>query len=660
MPKKKNLRLDASIQHCRAQVVNNSFNEEAGTFDIIFATETPVYRRGWDENYNEVLVCSQSAVRMDRINAGLPLLNRHPTYEGSKPEDVMGKISNVRFENASIIGTVTLGAQATEQIRSDLKSGILDTFSVGYNIYKGSREENLETNTVTYRMTDWEPNHVAIAPIPADINSKMREKENNNEFLLETEDNMTKLEQIRSSATEEQKVRLAAIEAICRSKGKSDDTIVELFNSSKTIDQVRSELEPKQVNIEEVRAKANDDSKKRLDDILESTRAAKLDDSKAIEFYRSDKSLSQIRQEIISEFAKDDPKVNTVHVGEDGKRDGIVNALANRLKPECKLEEGNQYRNLSLLEIGRELIPSSRSMSKDVLAGEMLKRTMSTSDFPLLLENAVKKTLLTPYQASTENWTLISKETSNADFKPTGLYRISGNNGMKEIEEGGELTYGSLNESKQKIELKSYGEGLILTRQAIINDDLSAFAMIPSQFAMDWDQTRGKIVWDIITSNQVIDGKPLFDAAHANLGTAAALSETSLQEGITKMKTQTGLDGKTPIVVIPKYLIVPPGQEFVARKLLASITPTKSSDVNVFSNMGLNIIVEHRLTGKAWYLAADPASMPCLYHAYLNGASGLRFNMENSFNIDGVKYAVRGDFGANLADWRGLFKNAGA
>ena len=162
-------------QFVRATVQKDSFDPDRGTFDLTFATETPVFRQGWDENYNEVLTCDPANIRLERAAGGLPLLNAHPDYSGRvKPEDVMGKISDIRCENRSLVGTATLGANATPQVRSDIQNGILDSFSVGYNIYKGTRVDMGKDATPTYQMPDWEPNHVAIAPIPADYSSKKR------------------------------------------------------------------------------------------------------------------------------------------------------------------------------------------------------------------------------------------------------------------------------------------------------------------------------------------------------------------------------------------------------------------------------------------------------------------------------------------------------
>jgi len=435
----KPMTLKAGMQFTRAEIVQNSFNEEFGTFDITFATETPVLRTNWDANYHEVLLCREANVRMERINAGLSLLNAHPSYGvGTKPEDVMGKIGNVRFENNNMIGTVTLGAQCSDKTRADLKSGILNTFSVGYTIYKGIRMDDKVTNVVTYQMTDWEPNHVAIAPIPADINSTMRDKDFFNPFILDNPNKpkMFTIEEIRANANNEQIARLEAIISVCRA-AKIDGKVVELYQSEKTIEAIRSENPAVKaevpVNVEAIRAAATLAQRNRMDAITLSTRAAGLDDAKAIEMFNSDDTIEAIRQQIITDFKKADPKVISIgHEAIAGKRQAIETALLHRISPSTfkdEKNEGGEYRGMTIMEMGKELLiergVNVRAMSKMELAGCILKgsRDLSTSDFPLLLENVSNKLLRGDYVFAPEYWDKISNKLPYLISRPKACIR---------------------------------------------------------------------------------------------------------------------------------------------------------------------------------------------------------------------------------------------
>ena len=62
----------------------------------------------------------------------------------------------------------------------------------------------------------------------------------------------------------------------------------------------------------------------------------------------------------------------------------------------------------------------------------------------------------------------------------------------------------------------------------------------------------------------------------------------------------------------------------------------------------------------AWFLAADPNVIDTIEVAYLDGRDTPDIESQQGFEIDGVIFKVRIDFGAAAIDWRGLFKNPGA
>lgn len=638
----------------RALISPNSFNKEKKSFDVVFASENPCFRRGWEEDYNEILGCTSSECRMERANRGLPVFDNHPWDK--KASEQLGRCVDIKFENNQLVGTIVLGARADEALISDIESGIVKDISVGYNVYRFVREPTGEGKVPNYRAVDWEPFEVSFAPVQADVKSEIRS--NNEEVITEIE-----YSQKNINMTEEEK----------EAARKAEELKIE--NARKAEEQRKADEEAKKRASEEVelaRKQAIESQNKLRGEITVAVRAAKLPDSKIIEYLDSGKSIDEVRALVIEEFVKQDPKTNNINMGKEAsekKRAAVEGAIISRVAPKLLKEgdeKGGEYRGMSLIELGCSLLEengiSTRGMTKDEKTRLLLKRDLSTSDFPLLLENVANKMLRGEYKQTPEFWSMIAKRDTVSDFKEKSLYQIDSVNGMKEIKEGGEIVDTTLIEAKQKISVKTFGEGIRLTRQDIINDDLSAFTVIPNKFVRDWDTLRGDTVWGLITDNTVMgDGKAMFHNDHSNIVTpAGALSEATLEAAILKLTTQKGLDGKTTIRVTPKYIIVAPTQKVVAMKLLTTITPNQVSNVNIFSSMGLEIIVEPRLTGNAWYLAADPNEIDGLVYAYLDGQEGLRAEREEDFKTDSINFRVRGDFGATIIDYRGWQKNAGA
>ena len=419
-----------------------------------------------------------------------------------------------------------------------------------------------------------------------------------------------------------------------------------------------------------------EENRKRTQAIQQMARAAGLSADYALALVGTALTVEQCSTAIMRRLAKRSQEngVNGNHsvraTGLDAgtkKRMAVENALLHRIYPsKFSLDAGaREFRGMTMVEIGRELLSergiNTRGLDRSEVAKMVFNRAHSTSDFPLLFEGVINKMLRAQYEFAPEFWDKIARQTSVDDFRARGLYSAGVANGMKKIPEGGEIKYTTLKESKEQIRVETFGEGISYTRQAFINDDLGVFSIIPSAFVRHWDMLRGNLVWGLLTDNvKMSDGKGIFDATHGNLltGASSALSEESLAAAKTAMMKQKDIAGQI-IRMVPRYLIVSPENEMMAKKLVTATTPVKFEDVNVFAG-AFDVIVEPRLTDpKAWYLMADPYAVDSLYYAYLEGNEGLRVDSTEEFKTDSMDYAVRGDFGAAAIDYRGIVKAAG-
>ena len=671
-------------QYNRALIVPETLNIDTREVDVTFATETPCFRFGWSEDYNEVLSCQPSAVRMERINKGLPVLNSHDSWS---LKSQIGRTTKVWFTDKTICARVLLSKRPeVETLLQDIKDGIIRDISVGYRVYKFEREPAAEGAIPTYIAIDWMPNEISFVSVPADTNCGVRSDK--------TETNAVQLINNHNIKSEQMKVKVNCPECghtfetdkaekytcpECEAEfDASDDDDTKTDTKGKKSLTNNDCPPPVVVDVEAIRSQVTTEEQKRLDAILTSTRAAKLDDTIAIELYKSKRPIDECRHEIILKAAADSPfnanPVNGHHnanVGLEGiekKREAAIDAiLARNLPDRFKVKKDNPFIGMRYVVIARELFEergvSTRGKSDSQVA-EMVfsQRAYGTSDLPLLMENVMNKILRGDYQFMPEHWTKISRKKLVPDYRPAPFYQFETLNGMQPIAEGGEIKYTKMIESKQTIQVKDYGEGFKMTRQSIINDDLDVFAEIPDRFMMDREEMQGDNVWGLIIDNvKMDDQKTLFHADHKNLITGAnsTLTETGLKNSLQKFREQKGLGDKRRINVEPKYLIVPPALEVTARKLLTAITASTVADVNVFQN-AYEIIVERRLTDDdAWYLIADPARLACLFYAYLEGEEGIRAERKEDFNTDTINYGVRCNFGVAAIDWRGIVKNTG-
>ncbi len=290
----------------------------------------------------------------------------------------------------------------------------------------------------------------------------------------------------------------------------------------------------------------------------------------------------------------------------------------------------------------------------------------ATSDFPNLLQATGNRVLLNAYQAAKPSLQKVARPSTIVDFRAKSALRLGGVPELLQVNEGGEVTHGSPVESKESYHLYTYARMFGITRQALINDDLSAFVDFTGRFGIAAANLEAQKLVDLLASNPVMgDGKVLFVSDHDNLltTTASALSLTALSAARLKLRTATDLDNKTIIETQPRYLVVPACLETSAEQLLTVIWATQVSNVNPFGGGKLELVTEPRLDAQsstAWYLFGDPQIAPVLEYAYLDGIGGPQIETRPGWETLGVEIRCFLDYGVGAIGWRGAVLNTGA
>jgi hypothetical protein len=286
----------------------------------------------------------------------------------------------------------------------------------------------------------------------------------------------------------------------------------------------------------------------------------------------------------------------------------------------------------------------------------------------LLLSNVTNKVLREAYQVAPSGIKTVCKRSTATDFKPKYLLRRGELPTLEKLNENGEFRHGGIVEGRESYSISTFGKVFGIARQALINDDLGSLADIAGGWGMAAQEFENGFLVDLLASNtgtgpKLADTKALFHADHGNLAAAGAvISDTTLSAARLALRGMKGLDGKTPINATAKYLVVPAAIETTAEKYLATIAPAQATNVNPFSGK-FTLVVDPRLDGKSltrWYLFADPAVLPVLEYAYLQGFEGPQVETRNGFDVDGVEVRCRLDFGAGGIDSRGAYCNPGA
>ena len=648
-------------QQFRALIDKGTINKDAKQFDIVFATETPVFRRGWDENYYEILSVNKDNMRTERLDSGIvPLLDNHDKYTGVTKQ--YGVIISWDIQNGEARATVQFSTREDLQgIWNDIEAGIIKGISCSYIPWVYQREVVTDRTEPNYRAIDWEVTEISLAPVPADYKSSVRSESKEGEQTFEVEIKNFPNSKNRNSNMEQEKTEVVE---------NKDTTNPEQKERSTT------PATPVTVDENKIRSDAQKVERQRITDIQSAVRAAKLDEKFADDLIEKGVSIGTARKQILDKLAESDttPAVRTgvqahnITVTGDEKenvRKAMGDALINRAIPGSVKVEGKaqDYRFMSMLEMARHLLTLNGEKGNSYSPSEAIKRAIATTDYPTLLNSTIERSIRRTYEALPAEWKNIARQTTAKDFREKTGIAVDGKVTFEEIAQGGEYKHSLLlTDDSAKIKLKTYGRMIKITRQAIINDDLDVFGKLPELLARGAANFQADKVWGLILNNaKTPDGVAIFHTAtHGNLaGAGAVISETTLAAARTAMYKQKTPAGEI-MGISPKFLIVPIELLVTAEKLMSSILASAANDVNTMAGK-FTIMTNPRLTNaQNWYMAADPASNEGLVYAYLEGEEGLFIDKEVNFNDDSVTTKARLDFDCAAWDYRAWYKNPGA
>jgi hypothetical protein len=347
---------------------------------------------------------------------------------------------------------------------------------------------------------------------------------------------------------------------------------------------------------------------------------------------------------------------------------GIGEMLEARINPGANIgDAGKQYRGYSLMECVRIFAESRGINTAGRSKSDLVAMAMhSTSDFPLLFSNLAGKTLTAAYEEEPHTWKPLAKQRNLPDFKQASDLVLAADLAPELLLEGGEYKKGTLQEAQATWKLATYARKVTISRQAIINDDLSALERTPEYLGRGFRRLESNLVWNLITSNATVsvDSAALFGGTHNNTGTGA-IGIAGMNAAKKAMRKQTDISGVT-VNLTPDYLIVPTDLEATALQFLyptgyAPAALTGAAGPNVYAG-AMQLIVEPRLDGSAtqWYAASAPSKVEGLVYGYLADEPGPTITPVTERDPDGLTLLARFDFGCAVKDYRFIYRSTGA
>jgi len=624
--------------------VRGIVDEENKIVELSFSSETPV-ERFWGP---EILLHTKEAVDLSPlINAGSVLRNHDADQPVAVPVEVWideverkGR-ARIQFKNTEL----------SQKTWEEVKEGLIRGVSVGYVVdewlYLDEKETWDRFTGEAWIAKKWRVLEISLTPIPADPNVGVGRN---------TEANSKEVDMSEKTTNQEEK-RTTQVPATNEERGGTTQVPAKEEKREQT-------LTPEQIAVQE---------RQRATEILSLCQMHGMEE-RAQEWIEKGLSVREVKDLILDELAKRRTAVGgSIHVIKEERqkfREAAVDAILMRAgrSIEKPAEGARELMAFRLEDLAKEAL----KRSGERLVGsrtEIIRRAMSTSDFKLILMDAVNKTLLKDYQDIPTTYQKFTRKASASDFKELHRIRVGSLPSLRLVKEGAEYKNVTISEEGESYAIGKYGAKFGITLETIINDDLDVFSRIPAQLARSAKRTIEETVYALINSNpKMSDGKPVFDAAHNNLGTAGPIGLDTLKEARTKFRTQKDVDGHF-INVMPEYLLVPPNLFTEAQTWMKDTTlPGGSNDQrNPFANFAQVIESPYLLQAgdvkgseTAWYLFASPGVVDTIEVAFLDGKDTPEITTNENFDNDVLEFKVRLFFGAAFIDYRGAFKNPGA
>ena len=640
-------------------------DEENRIVELSFSSEDPYLRGGFYEDpWFEVLGHKRTEVDLSKLNNGGTLHYNH-SYDRA---DRIGGVLKAKI--AEKRGTATVQFSKHERIDDiwvDIQDGILTNISVGYEVNKMLLvETGNEGEPDTYRVTDWIPFEISVVDIPADPTVGIgRSKE------ILAKDNQ-KYEVVTITDHKEDKDMGVEIEK----KVEGEPTpVVETRASQKEIDEasakakdagVTAGIKAEQTRQLEVRSVFKP-FEKQLGDNYSTLLDASLTDVS--------QDVAKVREIVMAKLGENVEPVETraVTIEHDNTafRAAISDAISMRAGtvPDDGVKDqdrvGRNFAGYNLREMARKELERGGVNTARMDTMTLIGRSFSSTDFPTILADVANKSVLRGYDQAPDTWRAWCNIGSVSDFKPNRRVNLSSFSSIPEVGEGEGYGYGQVTEQGATIQITKYGKLFRITREAIINDDLSLFSTIPSKMGQAMSERVGTIVAGVLTSNGNFNGSALFSANRNNIATVADKPTVKTIDAMRiAMQAHKDASGETTLGIRPSYMVVPSALETQARLIISTEFDPDGATSSVPNPMrgAVEVIVDHRLDDASttqWYLVAGKV-YDTVEVVFLDGNQNPYMEQITEHTVDAISYKIRQEVAAAAMDYRGLMRNNGA
>lgn len=660
MPQESEFRQTVDLPLMSRSAPVGSVDADARTLDVVFSTGSTVRRTrsiGFDTRipYDETIIVSVDAVNMERLNAGAPVLDSHENWTTLSQ---IGVVERAWIDGANAMARVRFPQEgidpSADRLFALVSDGIVRNVSVGYSqdvvrIIAAEKRDDVERRIVER----WTPYEISFVTIPADAGAQVRS------------------EDARQDGTRLSPAVIISTSPKTRTKENGMPVASEIMPAAPAVtDPVTSPL-PAGPDLSAER--------QRSAEITDLATRHNLDAALMQRGIREGMTVEQFRAHAFDALAAQQPFASHIRVERDEtetRRAAMEESLALRLGASGQPSEAARgYTDMSFVELAAERLGLRRFGSSYAAREEVLRSAMhTTSDFPILLENAVNRSLASSYQLALPTYREIAVREDFNDFRPHTTVSVGDFPLLQTISEAGDIRFGTVGEKKESVAVIPYAVGLSFTRQMMLNDSLSGLAAVIARYGQSVALFEEKTAYAVKSLNSgdgptLLEGAaPMFTTGRTNkAGTGTAITIAAVGLGRQAMRGYKSIPSGAPgdtgnelLFNAPAIILVGPAKETEAEQFVSTqIVPSARAEVNVFQGR-LRPVVTPFISGNSWELYTDKSVRANFRWGLLNGYNVPRVRIDNPFGVQGTQMSVEHDFGFGAIDWRAGYRNAGA
>ncbi len=634
-----------------ARFALGSYDSESRTVEAVFSTGSRVRRWGIFEE----LAITPEAIDLARVSAGqVRLLDSHSQ---DSIDDILGTVESARIEGDQLIGRIRFAAsEAGRNAEAMVAAGDVGGISIGYRVTTWSIAQ-IENDIEVWRADRWELLEVSLVAVPADAAGMVR--------------------QINPSPTQPE------IDDMRRNTPAGDPPVpVNTPAPVAPVIETRAAPAPApaptpapapQIDLAAERSRVRD-----LNDIA---RRASLDTAVLDAAIAEGTSVTAFRALAFDALAERQQPRSAVRIERDEtetRRSAMEEALfrgiggvdANPISEPVRAYMRMPLYALAAIRMGERQMPFTIADREDVY-----RRAMhTTSDFPILLENALNRRLVGSYGQAEISYRAISMREDFNDFRPHDSVSIGDFPLLAPIAEAGKIQFGTVGEKKETVAVLPYAIGLSITRQLVVNDSLNGIEALLARYGESVATFEEVTFYNMKALNSgagpnLLEGAAaMFTTGRGNLaaaGTAITLAALgAARAAMRKYRAVPPAAGGTGNILqynAPSILLVGPDQENAADQILTTITPaTNAAAVPTYVSSLTKVVAPQFGSSLAWELYVKPSVRSNYRWGLLNGYTAPRIRVEQPFGTQGTLMSVEHDFGVGGIDWRAAYRNPGA